>query len=100
MAGGALGALMGPVPKAGLVALFQDAVLLAWCWAVANLASSPERLRVLLATWATARSRGVALFIGLAAGLPTLTGQTPRDGHADGPRSATPTTRATTTSSR
>jgi O-Antigen ligase len=81
MAGGALGALVGPVPGAGLVALLQDAVLLAWCWAVANLASSPERLRVLLATWAySALAWVAALFIGLAAGLPALTGQTPSEG--------------------
>jgi O-antigen ligase len=81
MTGGALGALMGPVPKAGLVALPQDAVLLAWCWAVANLASSPERLRVLIATWAySALAWVTALFIGLAAGVTVLTGQIPSEG--------------------
>jgi O-Antigen ligase len=81
MAGGALGALAGPVPGAGLVALLQDAILLTWCWAVANIASSPERLRVLLATWAySALAWVVALFIGLAAGVTVLTGQTPSEG--------------------
>jgi O-antigen ligase len=81
MAGGAVGALMGPVPRAGAVAIVQDAVLFVWCCAVANLASSPERLRVLLATWAYAAFAWVVvLFVGLAAGLPALTGQTPSEG--------------------
>ena len=81
MAGGAVGALVGPMPRAGIVALLQDAVLLAWCWAVANLACSPERLRVLLATWAWAAIGWVVvLFVGLAAGVPAITGQTPSEG--------------------
>jgi hypothetical protein len=81
MAGGALGALMGPVPRAGIVAILQDAVLVAWCWAVVNIASSPERLRLLLATWAWSAVVWVTvLFLGLAAGVPALTGQTASEG--------------------
>jgi O-antigen ligase len=81
VAGGALGALAGPVPKDGIVALSQDLWLVAWCWAVANLASSHERLKVLLATWAySAIAWAVALFAGLIAGASALTGQTASEG--------------------
>jgi O-antigen ligase len=81
MAGGTIGALAGPLPRAGAIAFVQDAVLLAWCWAVANLASSPERMRVLLAAWSwTAIAWVVLLFCGLAAGIPAITGQTASEG--------------------
>ena len=79
--GGALGALAGPVPVPGIVALLQDIVLLAWCWAVINLASSPERLRILLATWAySSIAWAVLLFVGLAIGSATIAGQTAEEG--------------------
>lgn len=79
--GGALGALAGPVPVPGIVALLQDLVLLAWCWAVVNLASSPERLRILLATWAySSIAWAVLLFVGLAIGSATIAGQTAEEG--------------------
>jgi O-Antigen ligase len=81
IAGGALGALVGPVPGSGIVALVQDGALLMWCWAVVNIGSSPERLRILLATWAySAVAWVVALFLGIATGLSALTGQTASEG--------------------
>jgi O-antigen ligase len=65
----------------GIVALLQDIVLLAWCWAVINLASSPERLRILLATWAySSIAWAVLLFVGLAIGSATIAGQTAEEG--------------------
>jgi O-Antigen ligase len=77
MVGGALGALTGPVPGSGVIALVQDAILLVWCWAVVNLASSVGRLRVVVAAWAYgAIAWAVLLFIGLGFGLSFLTGQT------------------------
>jgi len=77
MLGGALGAYAGPVPRAGVLALMQDAFLLAWCWAIANLCSSPRRLRVLLYTWVySSIGWGVLLFVGLATGASGLSGQT------------------------
>jgi hypothetical protein len=80
MTGGALGALAGPVPWSGVVALLQDLVLLAWCWAIANLCSSPQRLKLLLATWAySSIGWAVLLFIGLATGTFGLTGQSTRE---------------------
>jgi len=76
MGGGALGAIGGPVPFQSLVALAQDAWLLILCWTLVNLASSPARVKVLLGAWAYAGlAWGVLLFVGLALGLPWLTGQ-------------------------
>jgi hypothetical protein len=75
MAGGALGALAGPVPFQSIVALTQDVWLLVWCWALVNLASSPARIRVLLGTWAYAGvTWGVLLFVGVFMGIPFLSG--------------------------
>ena len=80
MAGGALGAMAGPVPGKGLVALSQDLLLLAWCWALFNIASTPERLRTLLQTWAYSSIAWViVLFGGLLAGSATIAGQTARN---------------------
>jgi O-antigen ligase/polysaccharide polymerase Wzy-like membrane protein len=79
--GGALGALAGPVPGSGLTALIQEGFLVAWCLVVVNLASSPERLRTLLATWAYSSIAWVGvLFVGLATGSTLLTGQVERQG--------------------
>ncbi len=81
MAGGALGALRGPVPGGGAVALTQDAMLVVWAWALINVARTPERLRVLLHTWAYAAvGWALALFAGLIAGIPALTGIASRNG--------------------
>ena len=81
IAGGALGALAGPVPGSGLIALIQDFMLIAWCWALVNVASSPERLRILLATWAySAIAWTLVLFAGLLSGSATIAGQTARNG--------------------
>ena len=81
MVGGALGALVGPLPRSGIVALAQDMILLVWCWAVVNIASSVGRLRVVLAAWAYgAIAWAVLLFIGVALGLSFLSGQTESEG--------------------
>jgi hypothetical protein len=81
LAGGAMGALMGPVPVAGLIALVQDLVLIAWCWAVVNISHSAANLRLLLATWAySGIAWGVVAFVGLATGSTLLTGQIERQG--------------------
>jgi O-antigen ligase len=49
--GGALGALAGPVPTGGLIALLQDLWLLAWCICVANVCRTPRALAIVLRTW-------------------------------------------------
>jgi hypothetical protein len=81
LAGGALGGLVGPVPRIGAIALAQDVWLLAWCWAVVNIAKSPSNLKTLLTTWAYS-SIGWAIvpFIGLAIGSAALTGRTANQG--------------------
>ena len=81
LAGGAVGALVGPVPGVGAIALVQDVWLLAWCWAVVNIAKSPSNLKTLLTTWAYS-SIGWAIvpFVGLAIGSAALTGRTANQG--------------------
>jgi O-Antigen ligase len=79
--GGALGALRGPVPGTGAIALVQDVILLFWCWTLVNVASSPERFRTIVRTWVYSSIVWTALmFVGLASGLTILTGQTEREG--------------------
>lgn len=81
IAAGALAAMIGPAPGKGVVAVLQDVWLLMWCWCVTNVASSPGRLRILLATWAYAALVWVcALFAGLALGAGWITGQTASEG--------------------
>jgi O-antigen ligase len=81
LAGGALGALMGPVPSKGVVALLQDVVLIGWCWALVNLSRSPRHLKVLLATWAySGVAWALVAFVGLATGSSMLTGQVEHQG--------------------
>jgi O-Antigen ligase len=81
LAGGALGGLVGPVPGIGAIAFAQDVWLLAWCWAVVNIAKSPSNLKTLLTTWAYS-SIGWAIvpFVGLAIGSAALTGRTANQG--------------------
>lgn len=81
MAGGALGAIRGPVPGSGAIALTQDALLVVWAWAVINVARTPGRLRALLHVWAYAAvAWALLLFAGLGAGIPALTGIASRNG--------------------
>jgi hypothetical protein len=81
MAGGALGAMAGPVPGQGLVALSQDVLLLAWCWTVVNVASTPERLKVLLTAWAYSSMVWATILLGaVAVGSATVAGQAARQG--------------------
>ena len=56
-------------------------MLLAWCWAVVNIASSAQRLKVLLATWAySSIAWAVVLFVGLITGSSALTGHVDNQG--------------------
>lgn len=78
---GAVGSLVGSVPGAGIVALVQDIVLIAWCWAVVNVSHSKSNIRTLLATWVYSGIAWAALaFVGLATGSSLLTGQIERQG--------------------
>jgi O-antigen ligase len=81
VAGGALGALAGPVPRAGVVTLIQDFWLVAWCWTVVNVGWSNDRLRVLLATWVySSIAWAAALVVGIIGHWTLLTGQTAAEG--------------------
>jgi O-antigen ligase len=79
--GGTLGALNGPVPTAGLLALVQDVALLLWCTAVVNVARSPQAMRLLLRTWAWSSIVWASvLFAALFTGENALAGITARNG--------------------
>jgi O-antigen ligase len=79
--GGALGALAGPVPNAGLLALVQDLALLLWGAAIANLCRSATTLRLLLTTWVWSSIGWVCvLFAAVATHNNALAGVTAREG--------------------
>ncbi len=79
--GGAIGAMAGPFPGAGLSALIQDLVLLAWVAALVNLARRPENLRALLAAWCYgAVVWTILLAFAVVAKVGVISGITPREG--------------------
>ncbi len=79
--GGAIGALRGPVPRTGGLALLQDILLLLWCWAIVNVASSPRRLDTVIRAWAySAIGWASVLLLGVATGNRALTGQSGSEG--------------------
>jgi O-Antigen ligase len=81
LVGGTVGALIGPVPGKGLIALSQDLLLLLWCWAVVNISHSPRNLKILLTTWAySAIGWAILAMIGLATHSQVLTGEIERQG--------------------
>jgi len=81
MIGGAIGSLAGPLPSAGLLAVGQDFVLLAWCAVVVNVARSATALKWLLRAWTwSAVGWALILFAALATGNLALAGVTDRTG--------------------
>ena len=79
--GGAVGALTGPVPASGVVALVQDIALVFWFWAVINIGSSPDRLQVIFRAWAYASiAWALILLAAIAAGVTAISGQTESEG--------------------
>jgi len=80
LAGGAVGAAAGSHATAGVEALAQDLVLVAWCWAIVNVSTAPGNLRVILGTWAySSVVWAVLLFVGLATSTSALTGRATKD---------------------
>ena len=78
---GALGALNGPVPELGAVALLQDLVLLIWCAAIVTLAQESNALRTLVRAWAGASILwAVLLLVSVSLGLTAISGQTVANG--------------------
>jgi O-Antigen ligase len=78
---GALGALNGPVPELGAVALVQDLVLLIWCAAIVTIGQKADALRTLVRAWAGASIvwAGV-LVVAVSAGVTAISGQTVANG--------------------
>jgi hypothetical protein len=75
IAAGTAGALAGPVPFGGLVAVMQDVWLLALVICVANVCRTPQSLRFVLRTWAYSAILWAALLlIGELAGIAYLQG--------------------------
>ena len=81
MIGGAVGALAGPLPGAGLLAIVQDFMLLAWAAVIVNVARSPAAFRWVLRAW-TWSSFGwaVVLIAALGTGNLGLAGVSDRTG--------------------
>lgn len=78
---GALGALAGPVPLTGMLALAQDLWLLVWAWTVANAAASPRGLGLILRVWVAASVVWAAVdLIGVATGTAALSGLAANEG--------------------
>jgi hypothetical protein len=78
---GALGALAGPVPLDGMLALAQDVWLLLWALAVANAAASPHGLRLILRVWVVASVMWAAVdLIGVVTGNAALSGLAANEG--------------------
>lgn len=81
MVGGMIGALIGPVPGQGVIALVQDIVLLWWAWAIVNVCSTSQRFRTVIGAWAySAVAWTSVLMFGLATGVKVLSGMTVREG--------------------
>ena len=77
----ASGALAAIVSGGSGLPLIQDAFVFAWPIAVVNLARDARMLDVLVKSWAySGVVWGALLIVGVAAGLPWLTGITARDG--------------------
>jgi hypothetical protein len=75
VAGGAAGALSGPVPIDGLLAVIQDLWLLAWAICIANVCRTPGALKIVVRTWAYAAIAWASLLlIGELAGISYLAG--------------------------
>jgi hypothetical protein len=65
VAAGAAGALAGPVPVDGLLAVIQDLWLLAWCICFANVCRTPRSLALVLRAWTySALAWGALLVVG------------------------------------
>jgi hypothetical protein len=81
VAAGAAGALAGPVPVEGLLAVIQDLWLLAWCICVANVCRTPRSLALVLRTWTySAIGWGSLLLFGELTHNTQLTGITAEEG--------------------
>lgn len=78
---GALGALHGPFPLQGLVALAQDLFLLGWCAAVAAAGRHPAVLARVVAAWTWSAVAWASILVAaVLTGQTAIAGITQRDG--------------------
>jgi O-antigen ligase len=81
LVGGAIGAVIGPVPVRGGIALMQDLWLASWCWAVFNVSRTARNMRIVLSAWVySAVVWGTVLIVGIITSASQLTGVTARNG--------------------
>ena len=64
---GLVAAQFGVDPGAGVLAVFQELFLLAWAAAIVTFASTPERVSLVLSTWAWSATAWATLLIGAMA---------------------------------
>jgi O-antigen ligase len=80
MASGILGAMTGPVPTNGLLAVLQDGFLLLWCAAIANLGRTAPGLLTIVRVWTGSAVLWAAWLVGaFLTGHPELAGVDPAD---------------------
>jgi O-antigen ligase len=61
---GTLSSSIGALPGLGLLAVFQDIYLFAWCVAVANVASTARGARLVVRAWAASAALWTVAFLG------------------------------------
>jgi hypothetical protein len=80
--GGAIAGINGPLPGTSLVGVVQDIVLLTWCTALGVVARVPERLVLLVRTWAfSAIACAALLIVASFAHITAITGVVAKDGN-------------------
>jgi O-Antigen ligase len=81
MVGGAVASIAGPLPGAGLLAIFQDLVVLAWCAVIVTVARSATAFRWLLRAWTWGAFGWALVLVGaIATGNLALAGVSDRTG--------------------
>jgi O-antigen ligase len=79
---GVVGGVNGPLPGTSAIAVIQDVVLITWCTAGVAVASTPHRLRLLAASWASSATVcALILVIGSLLHITAITGVVPREGN-------------------
>lgn len=81
MVGGAVASIAGPLPGAGLLAIGQDLVVLAWCAVIVTVARSATAFRWLVRAWTwSAFGWALVLVAAIATGNLALAGVSDRTG--------------------
>jgi hypothetical protein len=79
---GAVSGLFGPLPSSTVLPLIQDAVLVAWCIAIVNIARRPGALRIISRAWALSATIYAAILVAASLlGITAIEGIIPREGN-------------------